>query len=80
MEKDIKDIKWYHKPASIVVAILVAGPLALPLVWISPALKRWHKAVITCVIIAITAWLVKASADLYSTILKELKDLQALAQ
>lgn len=70
--------KWYHKPASIVVAVLLVGPLALPLVWISPALKRWQKIVITALLLAISVWLYKESARLYQAIVDQLDQIKAI--
>lgn len=69
-------VKWYYKPVWVVMAILAAGPFALPLVWISPALKRWHKVLLTIGVIAITIWLAKATVDIYRSLLKEMGDLQ----
>ena len=73
-------MKWIYKPVSIVIAILVIGPFALPLVWMSPALKRWHKAAITVLLLAVTMWLVTASAKIYSEFLKELNELRVICR
>lgn len=73
-------VKWYHRPVWIAVAIFAAGPFALPMVWLSPALKRWHKVVITILIAAISIWLVQATVAIYKSILKEMTDLQNLMQ
>ena len=77
-ETDKNTIKWYYKPTWIVVAILTAGPFALPLVWLSPALKRWLKVLLTIVTVIITVWLVKATIDIYKIILKEMTELQGM--
>lgn len=74
----IGPVKWYFRPAVIFVMILVAGPFALPLVWKSPALKRWHKAAVTLVVLMLTVWLIKSSVDLYSILHKELKSLSEI--
>jgi len=73
-----KTIKWYYRPAMVIVAILVLGPFALPIVWMSPALKRWQKAVLFIVTLAITAWLIKATADIFQSVSKQMRDMQAL--
>ena len=70
-------MKWYYRPIWVVVAILAAGPFALPLVWMSPALKRWAKVSLTVVTIAITIWMIKAAIDIYQIILKEMSELQS---
>lgn len=68
-------IKWYLKPLVVFILILAAGPFALPLVWMSPSFKRWHKAVITILISLLTIWLIRSATDLYQVLLKELKSL-----
>jgi len=77
-ENKEKAIKWYYKPVWILAAILAIGPLAIPLVWLSPMLKRWHKVLITVALILITIWLVKATADIFRAFTKEMADLQNL--
>ena len=79
-ETNKKAIRWYYKPVWVVVAILVAGPFALPLVWISPELKKWLKVLLTIATVLITVWLVKATFDIYKIILKEMTELQATLQ
>lgn len=74
------NIKWYYRPVTIVIAILFVGPLGLPLVWMSPSLKRWHKILFTLVTLALTVLTIKASADLFNLIMKEMKDLQSVIQ
>ena len=69
-------IKWYYKPVWVFVAILAAGPFALPIVWFSPALKRWHKVIITIALLIITVWMVKATVDIYQIVLKQMTELQ----
>jgi len=69
-------VKWYYRPVWVVVALLAAGPFALPLVWLSPALKKWHKVVMTIAVVAITVWLAKATINILQTIMKEMAELQ----
>ena len=79
-ETDKKVMKWYYKPVWVVVGILMAGPFALPLVWFSPALKKWAKVLLTIATVLITVWLVKAAIDIYRIIIKEMADLQSIGQ
>ena len=76
MPSENKKTPWFLTPPAIAVAILCAGPLATPLVWMSGAFKRWQKWVITALIALLTIWLFKASADLYNILLKDIKALQ----
>lgn len=77
MPESKKAMKWYLRPASIVIAILVVGPFALPLVWMSPAFNKWAKVLITAGLIILTIWAIKASADLIQLIFKQMQELQA---
>jgi len=69
---------WYLKTIPIVIAILLAGPFALPLVWMSPELKTFHKVLITIIVIVLTVWLVVASVKVYRILLERLIELQSL--
>jgi hypothetical protein len=55
-------LPWYHRPVGIVLlAFLVLGPLALPLVWRTPAWGPVGRWVATLLIVAYTvllSWLV----------------------
>lgn len=77
MEQPVKQkMAWYHKPVTVVIAILAFGPLALPLVWASPAFKTWAKIVLTIFLIAFTIWIGKISIDIYRSLMKQMQDLQ----
>lgn len=78
LQSDKPALKWYLHPAVIIIALLVAGPFAIPLVWMSPALKRWHKIAATVLISLLTVWIIMASIDLFRLLLKEMRDLQAV--
>lgn len=69
-------IKWYHRPFVVIIAILAVGPFALPLVWTSPVFTKWSKIAITMLLIALTMWLVKASVDLYQVLQRQMQELQ----
>ena len=70
--------RWYYKPLVIFMAVLAAGPFALPLVWTAPSLKLWHKVTVTLLLLALTIWLVKSGVELYGILLKELRSLSEI--
>lgn len=78
MEANIEKpkMKWYLRPAWVVVMILAMGPLAIPLVWMSPAFKKWLKVTITVLLILFTIWTIKASVSLYNTLKAQIQTLQ----
>jgi hypothetical protein len=50
-------VAWYHHPLAIaLLAVFVLGPLALPLVWRSPALGTTARWAATALILAYTAY------------------------
>ena len=71
-------VKWYFRPVWVVMAILGLGPFALPLVLMSPALKKWQKAVLTVFLILFTVWFVKATMDIYNLVSKQMQSFQEL--
>lgn len=55
--------KWYHTTPSVVVSLLLFGPLALPLVWFHPRYKPTTKIIVTLIVLAATVlsvWLMMA--------------------
>jgi hypothetical protein len=75
-DSDKKPVKWYLKPVSIFIAIIGFGPFAIPLIWASPALKRWQKIALTLITALLTLWMVKAFLEMYRILLKEMLNLQ----
>ena len=73
---DKKRVKWYLSPAAILIALIAIGPLAIPMIWVSPALKRWQKIALTAIVVLLTVWMIKASVDLYRILLRELRNIQ----
>ena len=52
------DVAWYHRPVAIVLlAIFVLGPLAIPLVWQTPAWGPRGRWIATVLIVAYTVLL-----------------------
>lgn len=73
-------IKWYLKPTMVIVWIFVAGPFALPLVWMSPGLKKWHKVSLTILLALMTMWIFYASAEIYRLFTVEMRELKGVMQ
>jgi len=83
MKEEITEKKggpWYHKPVLIVIAILCVGPLALPLVWMSPRLSKVNKVAITVIVLLLTVWLVRASVDMYGYLMDRLEEIREVLQ
>lgn len=68
-ERPKPPVKWYLTPAAVLAWMLIAGPFAIPLIWISPVFKTWQKAVITILLVAFTVWFIGISADIYQKLL-----------
>jgi hypothetical protein len=49
-----KERPWYFKTSSLVIALLCVGPLALPLFWFNPHIKKIHKFLISIVVIVLS--------------------------
>ena len=77
-------IKWYFRPAIIVIAILVLQPFAIPLIWKSPALgtqaKIWLTVLALVLTILIVILTVVAVKTYISVITSQMQDLQNLTR
>ena len=71
-------IKWCYRPTIVIIALLTAGPFALPLVWKSPAFTKPSKIAITVLMLLLTVWLVKTSVNIYQLFMKDLQNMQNL--
>ncbi len=67
--------KWYFSTSAVVIALLVVGPLALPLVWFNPHYKIITKVVVTVIVIVVTILCFYLIADLYANLMKQIKAL-----
>ncbi|MHC4495844.1 MAG: zinc ribbon domain-containing protein [Planctomycetota bacterium] len=47
--------KWYLATGSMVIALLCLGPAALPVVWLNPRYRSITKAIITVIVLTVTA-------------------------
>ncbi|MDE1241576.1 hypothetical protein [Vibrio aestuarianus] len=55
-------IAWYYRGGFVMTLIFVIGPLALPLVWLSPIVPRLTKGIVTLAMVTLSilsyqAWL-----------------------
>lgn len=67
--------KWYYSTATIVIALMVVGPFALPLVWRNPKYKLATKVIITIIVIAVTVCLCYLMGYMYGRLIKQIDDL-----
>ncbi len=77
-DKDAKKIPWYYRPATVWIALFCVGPLALPLVILTPAFSRTVKIIIVALVILMSIWMWDASMKLYNLLMQELRELQAV--
>jgi len=64
--------KWCFATSAVVIALLCAGPLALPLVWFHPRYRTSTKLIVTAIVIVGTAALCYISVRLYTILLGRL--------
>lgn len=67
--------KWYFSTSTLVIAILVIGPLALPLVWLNPRYKITTKLIVTGLVIAITIVLYYLVCFIYNNLMEQIESL-----
>lgn len=73
VDSHLPKTKWYFSTATVVIALLSVGPLALPLVWLHPVYKRTTKIILTIIIIGICVWSYFLTRDLYVNLMHQLK-------
>ena len=69
-----KKTPWYFNSSSLIVSFLVTGPFMLPLVWFHPKMDRTSKIVWTVVIVVVTLFIIKSTADLLGQLKKSLQN------
>jgi predicted nucleic acid-binding Zn ribbon protein len=67
--------KWYFATATVVIALLCFGPLALPLVWLNPRYKPTTKLIITVLVLIVTILCIYLMAYAYQQLLGQLRAL-----
>jgi hypothetical protein len=67
--------KWYFSTSAVVIALLVVGPLALPLVWLNPNYKIITKLIVTVIVIALTILLSYLVGRIYANLMEQVKAL-----
>ncbi len=55
---------WYYRTGFVLTLLFVVGPLALPLVWLSPALSRLTKWLITLAMLIFSLMIYKVWIDI----------------
>ncbi len=66
-------IKWYFTTSAVVVALLIVGPLALPLVLLNPHYKIITKVVVTVLVVALTVLFTYAVANIYNSFMEQIE-------
>jgi sterol desaturase/sphingolipid hydroxylase (fatty acid hydroxylase superfamily) len=67
--------KWYYNTSSIVIALLVIGPLALPMVWFNPRYKLMTKAIVTVVVLIVTYICIYLLGYMYQRLLNQFAEM-----
>ncbi len=76
LDKTIKvKTKWYFTTSVIVIALLMIGPLALPMVWLNPRYKMVTKLIVTGLVITLTILLSYLVGNIYGNLMKQMEAL-----
>ena len=67
------DLKWYHRNSTVIISMVLIGPLALPLVWFHPTYSVATKVVVTILVIGVTLGLGIAMIQLYAYMLEQIE-------
>ena len=75
-----KKVPWYLGRAAVIWGLLLVGPFALPIVWLSPEFKKNVKFVITVVALFLTYLSYRYTPVLLDVLAKRLQELQVAAK
>ncbi len=67
--------KWWWSTPSLVAAFFVAGPLALPFLWMNPRYSVTKKIFWTVIVSVLTYLMVKFSIDTLQKVLAQYREL-----
>ncbi len=70
--------KWFFKTWTLVVSILVVGPLALPLLWANPSYSRSSKIFWTVLVIGLTIVLTVFTWKLLHYLIQQLSQMSSI--
>ncbi|MFH1825843.1 MAG: hypothetical protein ABH823_00940 [bacterium] len=74
-----EEIKWFHRPIVVLVLLFfVLGPLALPLLYKSPAFSKSAKVILTTVVILISAYIVLLTINIVKDAISSMDALQKM--
>ena len=70
---------WYLSRRMVILGLVIVGPFALPLVWLSPKFSLKWKWLVSVLTVIMTVLTLKFSAIALSSIQQQLKDLKELS-
>ena len=77
-QKKPSDSKYLSVQA-VIFGLVLLGPLALPLLWLSPKFSLKWKILTTAFTVLLTFWLFKNTAFILQTLLSQMKDLKEIS-
>ncbi len=70
-------LPWYFRPATIWIAVLSFGPLALPLVWLHPRMENSKKIIWTVAVLVATYFLYLGTVEAMKKLEETYRELKA---
>ncbi|OIO39015.1 MAG: hypothetical protein AUJ72_01605 [Candidatus Omnitrophica bacterium CG1_02_46_14] len=74
--KPVKAVRWYFEKRFVFLMLFIFGPLALPLVWLSPKFSTQWKIVTTALAVILTVFLIKTTVQMFTFLTERLKEIQ----
>ncbi len=71
-------VAWYLTKKSVFLGLAIFGPLALPLVWMSPKFSRTQRIVLTVITVVLTVLFFKFTAMAVGLLNKQVEEMKAL--
>jgi len=71
-------VPWYLTKKTVILAIVIVGPLAIPLLWMSPKFSFVLKAVLTVILVVSSVLLYHYSVVMMDSLNQRLKELKEM--
>ncbi len=72
-------VRWYRRTGSVVIAVLLVGPLALPMIWFNPSYSRAKKIIATVAIVILTLILAVYTEAAVQTLTERLAEIRSVS-
>ncbi len=72
--------EWHQSTKFLIASLLIAGPLAIPLIWVNRKYSILLKASATIALLILSWYMMQASATLFDNLQQQMQNLKAIGK